>query len=68
MLFCNVLMQRRVAVEQKRLQFLEVPCPHEALWAQLDDEQRAFAIEVLSRLMAQTQLPVQKSKENSDER
>ncbi len=69
MLFCNVLLtQRRVTVEQKHLQFPEVPCLHKTLWAQLDNEQRALAIEVLARLIAQTQRPAQKSEENSDER
>jgi hypothetical protein len=47
--------------------FLDIPCPHEAVWAQLNDEQRAATIEVLARLIAQTALPDDKIEENIDD-
>jgi hypothetical protein len=47
--------------------FLDIPCPHEAVWAQLNDEQRAAAVEVLARLIVQTALPDDKIEENTDD-
>jgi hypothetical protein len=68
MLSCNVApLQRRVTVQQQHLMFLDIPCPHEAVWAQLNDEQRAATIEVLARLIAQTALPDEKIEENTDD-
>ena len=65
MLSCNVSPpQRRVTVQQRHLMFLDIPCPHEAVWEQLDNEQRAAAVEVLARLIAQTALPDDKIEEN----
>lgn len=58
-------LQRRVTVQQRHLAFLDIPCPHENLWAQLDNEQRAAVIEVLARLIAQTALPDTDREENS---
>jgi len=59
--------QRRVTVQQRHLMFLDIPCPHEAVWAQLNDEQRAAAVEVLARLIVQTALPDDTIEENSDD-
>ena len=51
-------------MQQRHLMFLDIPCPHEAVWEQLDNEQRAAAVEVLARLIAQTALPDDKIEEN----
>jgi hypothetical protein len=68
MLFCNVSpLQRRVTVQQRHLAFLDIPCPHEAVWAQLNDEQRAAVVDVLARMIVQTTLPDNRIKENIDE-
>lgn len=68
MLCCNVsLPQRRVTVKQQHLMFPDIPCPHETVWAQLDKEQRVTVVEVLARLIAQTELPDDKTEENIDD-
>jgi hypothetical protein len=54
-------------VQQRPLMFLDIPCPHEAVWAQLNDEQRAAVVDVLARLMAQTALPETPLEENEDD-
>jgi hypothetical protein len=54
-------------VQQRPLMFLDIPCPHEAVWAQLNDEQRAAVVEVLARLMAQTALPEAPLEDNEDD-
>lgn len=54
-------------MQQRHLMFLDIPCPHEAVWAQLNDEQREAAVEVLARLIAQTALPDDKIEENTDD-
>ena len=30
-------------MQQRLLMFLDIPCPHEAVWTQLNDEQRQYA-------------------------
>ena len=40
---------------QQHLPFAETPCPHEAVWEQLDDDQQELVIAVLARLIAATQ-------------
>jgi hypothetical protein len=58
MLFDKVsLRQRSAAVQQRHLMFLDIPCPHEAVWTQLNDEQRDAVVEVLARLISQTAMP-----------
>ena len=54
-------------MQQRHLMFLDMPSPHEAVWAQLNDEQRRNVIEVLSRLIAQTALPENQPEENNDD-
>ena len=55
-------------MQQQHLVFPDIPCPHEAVWAQLDNAQRVAVIEVLARLIAQTALPDNKTEENIDDR
>jgi hypothetical protein len=59
--------QRRVTVQQRPLMFLDIPCPHEAVWAQLNDAQRAAVVDLLARLIAQTALPQTPVEENEDD-
>ena len=54
-------------MQQQHLMFPDNSCPHEAVWAQLDKEQRVAVVEVLARLIAQTALPDDKTKENFDD-
>jgi hypothetical protein len=58
MLFCNALQpqrrnlfQRRRAMPQLNLNFLDIPVPETCLWKELDDEHRQLVIETLARLM-----------------
>ena len=68
MLFDNVsLRQRSAAVQQRHLMFLDIPCPHEAVWTQLNDEQRDAVVEVLARLISQTAMPQTPMVESSDD-
>ncbi len=68
MLFDNVLpRQRSATVQQRHLMFLDIPCPHEAVWTQLSDEQRDAVVEVLARLMAQTAMTQTPMEERSDD-
>ena len=68
MLFDNVSPPlRRVTVQQQHLIFLDIPSPHEAVWTQLDNQQRAAAIDLLARLMTQIDLPDVSMEENHDE-
>jgi hypothetical protein len=59
--------QRRGTVQQRPLMFLDIPCPHEAVWAQLNDAQRAAVVDLLARLIAQTALPQTPVEENEDD-
>ena len=54
-------------MQQRHLAFLDIPCPHEHVWAQLDSEQREAVIEVLARLIAQSARPETNREENIDE-
>jgi hypothetical protein len=54
-------------VQQRHLMFLDIPHPHEAVWAQLNDEQRAAVVDVLARMIVQTTLPDNRIEENIDE-
>jgi hypothetical protein len=47
--------------------FLDIPCPHEAVWTQLNDEQRDAVVEVLARLIAQTAMPQTPMEASSDD-
>jgi hypothetical protein len=68
MLFSNVSSpQRRVIVQQQHLMFPDIPSPHDAVWAQLDNEQRAAVVEVLARLLVQMKLPHEALKEITDD-
>jgi len=52
---------------QQHLPFPETPCPHEAVWEQLDDEQQELVIAVLARLIAATQTINEQTEESSHE-
>ena len=54
-------------MQQRPLMFLDIPCPHEAVWAQLNDEQRAAVVDVLAQLMAQAARPETGMEENEDD-
>ena len=54
-------------MQQRHLMFLDIPCPHEAVWTQLNDEQRRAVVDVLARLMAQTAMSQVTREENSDD-
>ena len=54
-------------MQQRHLVFLDIPCPHEAVWAQLDNEQQDDVIDVLARLLAQTARPDDQKEEHSDD-
>jgi hypothetical protein len=47
--------------------FLDIPCPHEAVWTQLTDEQRDAVVEALARLIIQTAMPQTPMAESSDD-
>ncbi|MGD8914396.1 MAG: hypothetical protein PVJ68_16900 [Candidatus Thiodiazotropha sp.] len=55
-------------MQQQHLMFPDIPCPHEAVWVQLDNAQRGAVIEMLARLIVQTALPDDKTEENIDGR
>jgi hypothetical protein len=68
MLFDNVSRRRRsAAVQQQHLMFLDIPCPHEAVWTQLNDEQREAVVETLARLIGQTAMAQAPREENNDD-
>lgn len=52
---------------QQHLLFPETNSPHEAVWAQLDDEQQELVIAVLARLMAATQTTTEQTEETIHE-
>jgi hypothetical protein len=47
------LFARRTSIVQRNLNFLDLPIPEAQVWETLKNEQRAVAIEVLARLIAQ---------------
>ncbi len=47
------LFARRTTIVQRNLNFLDLPIPEAQVWETLKNEQRAVAIEVLARLIAQ---------------
>jgi len=47
------LFARRITIVQRNLNFLDLPIPEAQVWETLKNEQRAVAIEVLARLIAQ---------------
>jgi hypothetical protein len=68
MLFDNVPRGRRsTTVQQQHLMFLDIPCPHEAVWTQLSDAQRNAVIETLARLIAHTVMAQTPMEENADD-
>ena len=54
-------------MQQRPLMFLDIPCPHEAVWTQLNDEQRQAVVDSLARLIAQTAMPQAPVQENNDD-
>ncbi len=54
-------------MQQQPLIFLDIPSPHEAVWTQLDNQQRSAAIDLLARLIAQIDLLEASMEENHDE-
>jgi hypothetical protein len=54
-------------VQQRPLMFLDLPCPHEALWTHLSDAQRLDVVDVLARLIAQSAMPLAAQEEKSDD-
>ena len=54
-------------MQQRHPVFLDIPCPHEAVWAQLDDEQQNALIDMLARLIAQTAIPDDQKEEHIDD-
>lgn len=52
-------------MQQKQLMFLDIPCPHETVWTQLNDEQRDIIVETLARLIAYTSMA--QMEENNDD-
>ncbi len=54
-------------MQQRHLMFLDIPCPHEAVWTQLNDEQRLAVVDVLARLIAQTATPQAPRQEKDDD-
>ena len=52
---------------QQNLPFADTPCPHEAVWAQLDDEQQELVIAMLARLIAATQTTIEQTEESPHE-
>jgi hypothetical protein len=51
---------------QRHLNFLDIPIPETQVWETLETEQRALAIEVLARLIAQATYPSQKEENDHD--
>ena len=54
-------------MQQQHRVFPDIPSPHDAVWAQLDNEQRAAVVEVLARLLVQMKLPHEALKEITDD-
>ena len=54
-------------MQQRHLVFLDILCPHEAVWAQLDNEQQDAVIDVLARLIAHTARTDDQKEERTDD-
>ena len=53
-------------IVQRNLNFLDLPIPEAQVWETLENEQRAVAIEVLARLIAQATDPSPKQERDHD--
>jgi hypothetical protein len=62
----NNLFSRRATIVQCTLNFFDIPIPEAQVWETLEDEQRAMAIEVLARLIAQAIDPNPKQERDHD--
>ena len=60
------LFPRRTTIVQRNLNFLDLPIPEAQVWETLKNEQRAVAIEVLARLIAQAIDPSPKQERDHD--
>jgi len=60
------LFSRRLNIVQRNLNFLDLPIPEAQVWETLENEQRAVAIEVLARLIAQATDPSPKQERDHD--
>jgi hypothetical protein len=60
------LFARRTTIVQRNLNFLDLPIPEAQVWETLKNEQRAVAIEVLARLIAQATDPSPKQERDHD--
>ncbi|HZL69986.1 MAG TPA: hypothetical protein VFC29_21960 [Candidatus Limnocylindrales bacterium] len=60
------LFLRRTTIVQRNLNFLDLLIPEAQVWETLKDEQRAVAIEVLARLIAQAIDPSPKQVRDHD--
>ena len=53
-------------MQQQHLAFSDIPCPHENVWAPLNNERRKTIVEVLARLIAQAALHDTDGEDNTD--
>jgi hypothetical protein len=60
------LFARRTNIVQRNLNFVDLPIPEAQVWETLENEQRAGAIEVLARLIAQATDPSPKQERDHD--
>jgi len=60
------LFSRRLNIVQRNLNFLDLSIPEAQVWETLENEQRAVAIEVLARLIAQATNPSPKQERDHD--
>jgi len=60
------LFSRRTNIVQRNLNFLDLSIPEAQVWETLENEQRAVAIEVLARLIAQATDPSPKQERDHD--
>jgi hypothetical protein len=60
------LFSRRTNIVQRNLNFLDLSIPEAQAWETLENEQRAVAIEVLARLIAQATDPSPKQERDHD--
>jgi hypothetical protein len=60
------LFSRRTNIVQRNLNFVDLPIPEAQVWETSENEQRAVAIEVLARLIAQATDPSPKQERDHD--